>query len=100
TFDPADPTGLLEDTLTKVEAAAEIEKKFFRALKKGIIDRRLDRDAIEDAVEKDVLTQEEAIILRAADEATDKVIRVDDFAPDALARPQYRPNAAITAAAE
>ncbi|MCD7060524.1 acyl-CoA dehydrogenase [Pelagibacterium xiamenense] len=99
-FDPNDRTGLLEDALVKVEAAAEIEKKFFRALKKGEIDRRLDRDAIADAVEKGVLTAEEAEIMRIADEATDRVIRVDDFDADALARPQSGHQTEITTAAQ
>ena len=100
TFDPADRTGMLEDALTKVEAAAEIEKKFFRAIKKREIERRLDRDAIADAVEKGILTHEEAEIMRAADEATDRVIKVDDFAPDELARPAQKSNNGYTAAAE
>ncbi|HWJ87055.1 MAG TPA: acyl-CoA dehydrogenase [Pelagibacterium sp.] len=86
TFDPGDRTGMLEDALIRVEAAAEIEKKFLRAIKKGEIERRLDRDAIDDALAKNILTSDEAAILRAADEATDRVIAVDDFAPDALAR--------------
>jgi acyl-CoA dehydrogenase len=100
TFDPNDRTGMLEDALTKVEAAAEIEKKFFRAIKKGIIDRRLDRDAIEDAIAAGVLTAEEAQIMRVADEATDRVIKVDDFAPDELARPQAVTSNGMNAAAE
>ncbi len=100
TFDPADRTGMLEDALVKVEAAAEIEKKFFRAIKKGEIDRRLDRDAIEDAISKGILSAEEAQIMRVADEATDRVIKVDDFAPDALARPAQKPESEYTAAAE
>ena len=82
--DPLDRTGMLEDTLVKVDAAEEIETKFVRAIKKGKISRRLDRDAIEDAIEAGVLTKEEAAILRIADEATDRVIRVDDFAPGEL----------------
>ncbi|MCB9994449.1 MAG: acyl-CoA dehydrogenase [Hyphomicrobiaceae bacterium] len=84
--DPSDPFGLLEDALQKVTRVAEIEKKFIRALKKGEIDRRLDRDAITDAVTKGILTHEEAGFLRLADEATDRVVQVDEFAPDALAR--------------
>jgi acyl-CoA dehydrogenase len=100
TFDPADRTGILEDALNKVEAAAEIEKKFFRAVKKAQIDRRLDRDAIADAVDNGILTAEEAQIMREADEATDRVIRVDDFAPGELARPaRHRPDP-FTEAAE
>ena len=84
--DARDPTGLLEDALRKVTAAEEVEAKFVRAIKKGIIERRHDRDAITDAVEAQVLTQEEASVLRLADLATEKVIRVDDFAFDELAR--------------
>ncbi|WP_196260578.1 acyl-CoA dehydrogenase [Pelagibacterium limicola] len=99
-FDPNDRMGLLEDALIKVEAAAEIEKKFFRAIKRGAIHRRLDRDAIDDAVAAGVLTVEEAAILRIADDATDRVVRVDDFAADELARPQIAPANGITAAAE
>jgi acyl-CoA dehydrogenase len=98
THDPNDPTGMLEDALTKVEAVAEIEKKFFRAIKKGQIQRRLDRDTIADAVVAGVLTEEEATLMRAADEATDRVIKVDDFAFDELARDQKRPE--LTVAAE
>lgn len=99
-FDPEDRTGVLEDALVKVEAVAEIEKKFFRAIKKGTIHRRLDRDAVEDAVAAGVLTEEEASLMRIADEATDRVIKVDDFAPDELARSEYKPANGYTAAAE
>lgn len=86
TFDPDDRTGVLEDALKKVEEAAEAEQKFIRAIKKGILTRRLDRDTIDDAVEQNIITHNEAGLLRAADEATDKVIRVDDFASADLAK--------------
>ena len=49
--DPKDVTGVLEDALIKVTRAEEIEAKFIRAVKKGIVERRLDRDAITDAVD-------------------------------------------------
>ena len=68
--------------------AEEIESKFVRAIKKGMVERRLDRDAITDAVDAQVLTEQEAAILRLADQATDRVIRVDDFDPDELAAKQ------------
>ncbi|HEY4202451.1 MAG TPA: acyl-CoA dehydrogenase [Devosiaceae bacterium] len=84
-FDPNDPTGRLEDALVKVTAAEDAEAKFVKALKKHVIDRRLDHDAIADAVAGGVLTEEEARLLRVADEATDRVIKVDDFDPDELA---------------
>lgn len=83
-MDPKDVTGVLEDALIKVTKVEEVEAKFVRALKKGQIDRRLDRDAITDAVEAGILTESEAADLRLADQATDRAIRVDDFDPDEL----------------
>jgi acyl-CoA dehydrogenase len=84
-MDPSDVTGVLEDALIKVTEAEEIEAKFAKAARKGVIERRLDRDAIEDAVAAGVLNDNEAGIMRAADEATDRVVKVDDFDPGALA---------------
>ncbi len=84
TTDAHDRTGMLEDALVKVIAAEEIEHKFRTALRKGVIERRLDRDAIADAVDAGVLTAEEAETLRAADEAMNRVIAVDDFDPAEL----------------
>jgi len=99
-FDPEDRTGMLEDALIKVEAASEIEKKFFRALKKGTIARRLDRDAIADAVVEGVLSEEEAELMRAADLATDRVIKVDDFDPRDMVRVSNQDEDRITVAAQ
>lgn len=99
-MDPKDPTGVLEDALLKITAAAEIETKFVRAIKKGVIERRLDRDAISDAVEAGVLTEAEAATLRLADQATDRVIKVDDFEFDEFASKQLRREPAVDAAAE
>ncbi len=99
-FDPKDPTGVLEDALRKVVAAEEIETKFVRAIKKGLVDRRLDRDAITDAVSAGILTADEAAVLRTADEATDRVIKVDDFSSEELARIQSQSEPQIDAAAE
>lgn len=84
-MDPQDVTGVLEDAFIKVTEAEEIEAKFVKAARKGVIERRLDRDAIEDAVAAGVLNGNEAGIMRAADEATNRVVQVDDFAHDELA---------------
>jgi len=94
-MDPDDVTGVLEDGLLKVTEAEEIEAKFIKAARKGVFERRLDRDAVDDAVAAGVLTDNEAGIMRAADEATDRVVKVDDFAPDSLVAPEeHRPAAA------
>ena len=87
-MDPKDVTGVLEDAMIKVTAAEDIEHKFVRAIKKGIVERRLDRDAITDAVAAGVITEPEAATLRLADMATDRVIKVDDFEFDELAAKQ------------
>ncbi|MDB5622533.1 MAG: fadE, partial [Devosia sp.] len=80
-----DVTGVLEDALIKVTEAEEIEARFVKAARKGVIERRLDRDAIADAVAAGVLNDNEAGIMRAADQATERAVRVDDFDPDRLA---------------
>jgi len=96
-FDPADPTGLLEDALTKVEAAAEAETKLLKAIRKGVVTRRLDRDVIDDALEAGVLNDREAALVRVAEEASDRVIAVDDFETADLVRQQpARPRAKRT----
>src|SRR5690606_32457417 len=83
-MDPNDVTGVLEDAFAKVTEAEEIEAKFVKAARKGVIERRLDRDAIEDAVGAGVLNSNEAGIMRAADEATNRAVHVDDFEMDVL----------------
>lgn len=97
-MDPTDRTGVLEDALVKVVAAEEIETKFIRAIKKGQLDRRLDEDAIEVAVERGILNDNEAAVLRASDLATDAAIAVDDFAFDELGRKPKSARAASTPA--
>ncbi len=92
TDDPDDRTGMLEDALKKVVAAEEIETKFLRAIKKGVISRRLDRDIFDDAIEAGVLNGNEVEIMRAADEVTKKVVKVDDFEAGVLGQ-NYTPPA-------
>jgi len=99
-MDPKDVTGVLEDAFIKVTKAEEAEAKFVRAIKKHQIERRLDRDAITDAVEGGILTEAEAAVLRLADQATDRAIRVDDFDPDELVPRQLQRREPMGSAAE
>ncbi|MBD8067265.1 acyl-CoA dehydrogenase [Devosia sp. PTR5] len=92
-MDPDDVTGVLEDAFLKVTEAEEIEARFIKAARKGVIERRLDRDAIADAVAAGVLNENEAGIMRAADEATNRAVHVDDFGVDVL-KPTSQPMAA------
>lgn len=93
-MDPDDRTGVMEDALIKVTEAEEIETRFIKAIKKGMVTRRLDRDAIEDALEQGIINDNEAGILRAADEATDGAIAVDDFSIDGVGRQVTAPGKA------
>ena len=58
--DPNDPTGILEVTMEKVVAAEEAERKLERAIRAGTVRRFHGIDWLADAVEKNVLTQDEA----------------------------------------
>ena len=84
--DPDDVTGVVEDAFIKVVEAEEIEARFIKAARKGVIERRLDRDAIADAVAAGVLNPNEAGIMREADAATDRAVHVDDFDMDVLGK--------------
>lgn len=84
TTDPNDVTGVLEDAFIKVTEAEDIEARFVKASRRGVFERRLDRDAIADAVAAGVINDNEAGIMRAADEATNNAVHVDDFDKDVL----------------
>ncbi|MCB1874842.1 MAG: acyl-CoA dehydrogenase [Chromatiales bacterium] len=75
---PDDPIGVLEWALPKVISAEPVERK----LREARIERPLVMD-FEDwlalLVNRDVLSSQEAELLREAETATAKVIRVDDF---------------------
>jgi acyl-CoA dehydrogenase len=55
-----------------------------------VFERRLDRDAIVDAVKAGVINDNEAGIMRAADEATERAVHVDDFDKDVLKHTEPR----------
>lgn len=84
-----DPQGLLEYTLPKVIAVEEIERKVERAVRSGNLQRFYGRDWIGQAIEKGVISTEEAGELREVEELVQRVIAVDDFDPDEL-KPHYR----------
>jgi acyl-CoA dehydrogenase len=84
--DPGDRAGLLDYTLERVVACEEAEKKLERAIRKGEVRRFHDRDWIAEAEKKGVLTEQEAIDLAELRDLVARVIAVDDFAPEELAR--------------
>jgi acyl-CoA dehydrogenase len=86
--DPDDPTGILEVTLEKVIAAEQVERKLERAIRAGTVRRFHGIDWIGDAVGKDVISSEEAALLREVEDLTARVIAVDHFDP-AEVKPNY-----------
>ena len=86
--DAADPTGVLEVTLEKVVAAEEAEKKLEKAIRAGTVRRYHGIDWIGDAVTQNVITAEEAAVLREVETLVARVIAVDHFDPAEL-RPNY-----------
>ena len=86
--DPDDPTGLLEVTFAKAVAAEAAEKKLDRAVRAGTVRRVHGTDWIGDAAKLDVISDDEAQMLRELETLTARVIAVDHFDP-AEVRPHY-----------
>ncbi len=85
---PNDQTGVLEAALAKVIAAQDAERKLDRAVRAGTVRRFHGMDWINEAVAKNVLSEEEAALVREAEELTARVIAVDHFDPAAV-KPNY-----------
>jgi acyl-CoA dehydrogenase len=84
--DPRDRVGLLDYTLARVVACEEADKKLERAIRKGEVKRFHDNDWIAEAEAKAVLTETEARALAELRDLVTRVIAVDDFAAEELAR--------------
>ncbi len=79
--DETDPTGILEVTLKEVKELEQLSKKLETAIKKGEVHRFHGKDWFSEAVEKNVLNDNEAERLRRLETLISKVIAVDEFAP-------------------
>jgi acyl-CoA dehydrogenase len=80
--DPDDPTGILEYTLKRAVSLERAEKAIEKAARSGKIHRHYKSDWFKEAVEKKIVTQQEADDLRELDELVGRVIAVDEFPPD------------------
>jgi acyl-CoA dehydrogenase len=87
--DVSDPAGILEVTLEKVVASEEAEKKLEKAIRAGTVRRYHGIDWIADAQTQNVITADEATLLREVEALVSRVIAVDHFDPTEL-RPHYR----------
>jgi acyl-CoA dehydrogenase len=84
--DPSDRMGLLEYTLLRTVACEDADKKLERAARKGEVRRYHNNDWIAEAETKGVLTHEEAKDLAELRDLVTRVIAVDDFDAEAVAR--------------
>ena len=83
TEDPDDITGCLEDALHKVLLAEPVERRL-RHDGLGLPPRTEYGDWISELVKQGQINEQESEILMAAQLATEKVVAVDDFAPQDL----------------
>lgn len=83
---PSNMCAVLEDALSKVVAAEEVEKRVKQAVHDGKIKSDSLSDQVQQAFEKEIITKADLEIFLAAEEARLKVIAVDDFAADELVR--------------
>lgn len=79
--DPNDATGVLEAALVKVIESEPADRKLEKAIREGTVRRFLGRDWFAEAVEKGVLTADEARLLRETEALVARVIAVDHFDP-------------------
>lgn len=84
--DPGDRAGLLDFTLAKIVASEEADRKLERAIRKGEVRRFHDHDWIAEAQAKGVLSEAEARALAELRDLVARVIAVDDFSAEELAR--------------
>jgi acyl-CoA dehydrogenase len=88
TGDGDEGTALLEQTLAKVVACEEAEKKLERAIRNGEVKRFYNNDWIKEAETKGVLNADEARELAELRDMVARAIAVDDFAASELTRAQ------------
>lgn len=76
----------LEDALVKTIAAEPIEKKIKTAHHDGIINGYTTLEIVQSALAKQIITEEEFDFYLQAEDARNKIIAVDDFTNEELAR--------------
>lgn len=88
-----EPLGRIEYALQCIVAATPADKKLRTAIKSATVSGAFRHDQIDDAVDKDIITAEEADLIRQADAMREEVVAVDDFDPAELAphREQHEP---------
>ena len=80
--------GFLEGTLDKVLESREARERIKEAQKRQILPRGPAASLVRQALDKSVITQREAELLRSAETSRDAAVQVDAFAPDKLSAVQ------------
>ncbi|MGZ8185163.1 MAG: acyl-CoA dehydrogenase [Methylobacter sp.] len=80
-----DATGRIEAAFKAVLAAAPVETKIHIAQKQKLLSKADQSTAIADALSQNIITQQEADLMAAAEQARLAAITVDDFSPEELA---------------
>ena len=78
------PANTMEEALPLVIHAEPLERKLHKAIKHGDVEGITWEDQVKDALEKDVLTKEEAAILADVRERVLEIIAVDEFDDEEL----------------
>ena len=84
TDDPADRTGRIEHAFQLGQQAKALETRIKRLIKDGKLDSHTEALRIDEAVEKELISDDDAKLLRDAREAMLNAIRVNAFEPDSL----------------
>jgi acyl-CoA dehydrogenase len=82
--DPEGPVRMLELALPTVIEAEPIERRLRQAVREGRIAGRDVSEWVTAGIEEGVIDRDEAELVLAANAVRDKVVQVDDFAPEAL----------------
>lgn len=91
TVEPNNPMGLLQEAMELVVETRPIEQKVRKGVKNGLVTAPDFETQITQAVSEELITAEEADVLRDVDAKVMNLINVDDFAPDELARRKADP---------
>lgn len=80
--DPTDAVGRYEHTMKLITEAAPIYKTLYKATKKRELPKAPVTLVLDEAVEKKIITKEEAEMVRNAEAAREDAIQVDDFSQE------------------
>jgi acyl-CoA dehydrogenase len=85
-IEPGNPLGLLQEALQLSEDIAPLERKLREARKEGLLDSDYVGHQIDEAEKGNIISTQEAVQFRAFHAKVQKLMAVDDFAPEELTR--------------